>query len=197
MFVKRIVIKGFKTLRSFDTEFNDNLNIIVGDNEAGKSTLLEAVNLALSGQMAGRSVAYDLDPYYFNNDLVTAYFSAIRKGDNAIPPEIVIEAYLNDGGTGELSALQGTNNTLGENCPGLSLSIVLNPGLADDFVTYVKNAKEPDIMPIEFLTVQWYSFAGNPVSVRSLPFRATIIDTSPLLGRWQRGTGASPNETRR
>jgi putative ATP-dependent endonuclease of the OLD family len=178
MHVKRIIVSGFKALRSFDMELGDHLNIIVGDNETGKTTVLEAVGLVLSGQMAGRSVLYDLDPYYFNTGMAAEYFALIRGGGNPLPPQVLIEAYLDDDGTDELTRFRGTNNTRGEDCPGLSMSILLNQDLADDFKAYVSNVKNAEIIPVEFFTVQWRSFAGNSVTARTLPFRATVIDTS-------------------
>ncbi len=178
MHVKRIIVSGFKALGSFEMELGENLNVIVGDNETGKTTVLEAVGLVLSGQMAGRSVLYDLDPYYFNTGMAVEYFTRLRRGENPPLPQILIEAYLDDNSTGELARLKGTNNTRGEDCPGLSMAIVLNQDLADDFKSYVSNVRNAELIPVEFFTVQWRSFAGNSVTARTLPFRATVIDTS-------------------
>ena len=50
MYIKKVHIENFKRFhKSFDIEFNQGINIIVGDNESGKSTILEAIYLALSG----------------------------------------------------------------------------------------------------------------------------------------------------
>ena len=38
--LKSITIKGFKKFQSFNMKFNEHLNILVGENESGKSTLL-------------------------------------------------------------------------------------------------------------------------------------------------------------
>ncbi|MFC2255223.1 AAA family ATPase, partial [Labrys portucalensis] len=43
--IQRIIVKNYRTLKHADVAFNDDVNIIVGNNEAGKSTLLEAINL--------------------------------------------------------------------------------------------------------------------------------------------------------
>ena len=69
MYIKRINIEGFKTFSNFDLDLNKSLNVIVGDNETGKTTLLEAINLALSCQLDGRGVQYELNPYIFNSDM--------------------------------------------------------------------------------------------------------------------------------
>ena len=45
--IKRMNIIGFKKFKNFKTEFNDDINIVIGDNESGKSTLLEAIDVVL------------------------------------------------------------------------------------------------------------------------------------------------------
>ena len=43
--LKQIIIQNFKSLRNLKIQFNNGLNILVGDNEAGKSTILEAIHI--------------------------------------------------------------------------------------------------------------------------------------------------------
>lgn len=44
MYIKKIHIENFKKFKGpFDLELNEDLNIIVGNNEAGKSTIIEAI----------------------------------------------------------------------------------------------------------------------------------------------------------
>lgn len=64
---------------------NDNLNVIVGNNECGKSTLLEAVHLALSGQLNGRPLVVEMHPYLFNLDLVRKYIDSLAAGEKPHP----------------------------------------------------------------------------------------------------------------
>ena len=178
MHIKRIKIKGFKTFREFKLDLTNHLNIIVGDNETGKTTLLEAISLVLSCQVDGRSIQYGLNPYLFNYDMVQSYFEDIRKGESPSPPQILIEAYLDDDQTNELAKLRGINNSEGEDCPGLYLRVELNEDFAEDFREYVRSETSPGIIPIEYYTVVWHSFGDNPVTGRNLPFRATTIDTT-------------------
>ena len=49
--IKKIFIKNYKIFEHFDIELNEDLNIIVGNNETGKSTILEAINLALTKRL--------------------------------------------------------------------------------------------------------------------------------------------------
>lgn len=57
MHISRVKIKNFKCFKdTFSLELNNGLNIIVGNNEAGKSTILEAIHLALTGLSNGKYV---------------------------------------------------------------------------------------------------------------------------------------------
>ncbi|EAF0795408.1 DUF2813 domain-containing protein, partial [Listeria monocytogenes] len=48
--IKRMHIKGLKKFKDIDIEFNEKINILVGENESGKSTILEAINIVLNQQ---------------------------------------------------------------------------------------------------------------------------------------------------
>ncbi len=54
--ITRVHIEGFKRFAHFDLELNPTFNVIVGDNETGKSSVLEAIGLVLTGQYDGRLV---------------------------------------------------------------------------------------------------------------------------------------------
>lgn len=182
MHIKSIKIEGYKTFRKFELDLNSTLNIIVGDNETGKTTLLEAINLVLSCQLDGRSIQYELNPYIFNNIMVKSYFDKLRRGEYTSPPMVLIEAYFDDDQSSALAKLRGTNNSSGEDCPGLYLKVELNEDFADNFREYIHSSDNPDIMPTEYYTIVWRSFADNSVATRNLPFHAKIIDTSLARG---------------
>ena len=61
MAVKKIKIRNFKCFCGlFELELNNGLNILVGNNETGKSTILEAIHLALTGLYCGKSIRNEL-----------------------------------------------------------------------------------------------------------------------------------------
>jgi AAA15 family ATPase/GTPase len=57
---------GLRTLRFVPGEFelNQGMNVVVGDNDVGKSNLLEAFNLALTDRLNGVSIATELSDYW-------------------------------------------------------------------------------------------------------------------------------------
>ncbi len=76
MFIQRVIIENYQCVNSANVSLNEKLNVIVGNNECGKSTLLEAIHLAMTGQLNGRPLLVELHPYLFNLDLVEAYLKA-------------------------------------------------------------------------------------------------------------------------
>ncbi len=186
MYINRVYIDGFKRLTNFELELNASLNIIVGDNETGKSSVLEAIGLVLTGQYDGRLIQYAIDPYLFNVATVNEYFRKRQASENGSPPRILIEAYLQDNaGDAALAKLKGTNNSKSEDCPGLALTIEVDNDHVEALKDYAGDSSNPTVLPVEFYKVAWRSFAGNGVTVRNLPFRAAKIDTS--LARVYRG----------
>ncbi len=179
MFIKRAIIKNYRCLKKADITFNEKLNVIVGNNECGKSTMLEAIHLALTGQINGRPLPIELHPYLFNLDLVQAYIDQLKAGHNPAPPSIHIELYLADDPA--LTVLKGDNNSLRLNLPGVSLKIELNPAHADDFAQYVSDPTEIRTLPIEYYWIRWLSFADNEIlNAKGIPLHASLIDASTI-----------------
>jgi putative ATP-dependent endonuclease of OLD family len=186
MHITRVYIEGFKRFTTFDLELNPTFNVIVGDNETGKTSVLEAIGLVLTGQYDGHLIQYAIDPYLFNATTVANYFQKRQKREHGEPPRILIEAYLqsNDNNPA-LASLKGTNNTRSEDCPGLVLTIDVEPDLVEALKDYAADESNPTVLPVEFYRATWRSFASNGVNLRNLPFRAVTIDTS--LPRAYRG----------
>ena len=63
MFIRKVKIHNFKCYRDFEITLEEGLNIVVGDNEAGKSTILEAINLALTGIISGKSIWNEISQF--------------------------------------------------------------------------------------------------------------------------------------
>ncbi len=173
--IERIVIDNFKSFRHLDLPLNAHMNLVVGDNEVGKSTLLEAIHAVVTGQLHGRNLAYELTPYLFHQPTVQEYLAALAAGKPASPPRISIEAYL--GGDAALASLRGTNNSLRLDTAGIRLLVELNDDYREEFNAYLQQHQGAVSLPVEYYTVRWYSFANNGVTARSIPFDSTIIDT--------------------
>ena len=70
-YIKTLHIEGFKKFSTLDVQFNEHMNIFVGENEAGKSTILEAIKTVLNQQYrnSDKSILKEL----FNTQMVQAF----------------------------------------------------------------------------------------------------------------------------
>lgn len=78
MFINKVKIINYRCYKKFSINLEQKMNIVVGDNEAGKSTILEAVNLAMSGYINGRNIRNELSQNLFNADVVKEYLDALN-----------------------------------------------------------------------------------------------------------------------
>ena len=180
MAIQRVIVKNYRALRSADVNLADGLNVIVGDNETGKSTLLEAINLALRCQINRRPLAYELHPYLFNAEAVAEFVASHNAGAPMPPPEILIELYFAQ--KPELAELLGSNNSLRTNdVPGVSLTIKLDEvHCLEQYNEYVADGGAVNSLPVEYYHHEWLSFAGNQISSRSIALKSTLIDPSAI-----------------
>ncbi len=179
--IERVVIKNYRCLGTSDVVLNRDLNIFVGENECGKSTLLEAIHLALSGQLNGRSIVTEVHPHLFNAEAVASYLAARVAKQTPLPPSIAIEVYFAD--EPGLAKFKGTNNLKNLDAPGISLTIELHEDFAEQFADYFRDFDETSSirsLPIEYYVVRWRNFAGNDVNARGIPFKPSFIDASTM-----------------
>lgn len=176
MRIATVVVKNYRCLRDCTVHLQNSLNIIVGDNESGKSTLLEAIHLALSGLLNGRPIVQELHPYLFNSEAVGTYFSGLPSTE---PPRILIELYFENDAA--LTHLKGAINSRGEDAPGVRLSIDFNEEHRAEYALYVADKTRIRTLPVEFYSITWRGFTGNPIaSSRSIPVKPSLIDASTI-----------------
>ena len=87
--IKKIVIKGFKLFEDFEMYFNSGTNILIGDNESGKSTILEAIEVVLNKKYS------NYDKYIVRDILNRNIVKKFEEGkDFTILPKIEIYLFL-------------------------------------------------------------------------------------------------------
>lgn len=176
MHIRKAIIRNYRVIRQLTVEFNEHTNVIVGDNETGKSTLLEAINLALTGQIGGRPAQYELDSYLFNLEAVNEYLKSLRGGTPQPPPSICVELYFSE--CDSLARLRGTNNSLKEDSPGVVYTIELEQHCQEDYSTYIADPSIVQTVPVELYTSMWRGFDGNQVNARGISLKPALIDAT-------------------
>ena len=173
--ITKVHIRGYRIYKKFTFCPNSKMNILVGDNDAGKSTLMEAISLALTGRISGRGVMEELNPYWFNTELVSQFVAACKAGEKPSFPEILIELYLRD--DDDLQVLCGAvNTTVPTNaCPGVFLRIFANEEYQDMLDEWLKDPNE--LLPVEYYAYEWRSFADRELVKRPRALSVATIDS--------------------
>ncbi len=182
MKIEKINIENFKCFEGkFTLEFTNGVNILVGNNEAGKSTILEAIHLALTGLLNGRYLRNELSQYLFNNIVTQQYLYKVNNGIDTIPPLILIEIFFM--GT-DCPMLEGNGNSDKVKTQGVSFKILFDDNYKEEYEELVKN--ELKTIPIEYYKIEWKSFARETITTRSIPLKSVLIDSSS--NRFQNGS---------
>jgi putative ATP-dependent endonuclease of the OLD family len=173
--IEKVRIQGYRIFKDLTVKPNPRLNLIVGANESGKSTLMEAIALALTGRINGRTASEELNPYWFNMSLVEEFLKNRRAGKRVPLPEIRIEVFLEN--RDELQNLCGAINTdVPTNaCPGIAMRVLPNPEYTAELEEWAKNASP--LLPVEYYSVDWRSFADTVLSNRPKQLATAIIDS--------------------
>jgi putative ATP-dependent endonuclease of the OLD family len=176
--IKKVRVKNFKKFANQAFEFNDDINVIVGDNECGKSSLLEAIELCLNFCHRGKALGPEVMAELFNTDCVKAYISGNHAQTSL--PELLIETYVE--GNPEL---RGYNNSEKEDTEGLLLRMYFDPELVPYYEAFV-NSGNVLTVPFELYKIDWFSFAWNRQTQLGKPINCLFVDPTrlhPTLGR--------------
>ncbi|WP_437897161.1 ATP-dependent nuclease [Sorangium sp. So ce124] len=173
--ITKIKIHGYRIYKDFTLKPNRKLNLIAGANESGKSTLMEAIALVLTGRINGRTASEELNPYWFNTDFVAAFVRQRAAGNRVPWPEIRIELFLENGD--ELQQFCGAHNTdIPTNaCPGIAMRILPDPEYDAEREEWAKEASP--LLPVEYYMVDWRSFDDAVITSRPKQLATAIIDS--------------------
>lgn len=173
--ITKVKISGYRTFRLLEFSPNNRINLIVGGNESGKSTLLEAIALALTGRINGRRASEELNPYWFNIEMVREFVAARKRGELVAFPTIHIEVFLED--RQDLQSLCGAVNSEvpATACPGISMKIQPNSEYSEEMEAWADNPSH--ILPIEYYVEEWRDFGDNIIMYRPKQLCTAVIDS--------------------
>lgn len=173
--IKKLKLKNFKKFAKFEVDFDDEINLVIGDNEAGKSSILSAIDLVLSGSRH-KIETFGLENL-FNEKVITDFLNTDRNYLNI--PKLEIELFLNEQKNDKTS---GKNNSEETECDGLRLKITPNDDYSKNIVDILKN--ENCVFPFEFYSISFTTF--NDISYNSFAkfLKHIFIDNSSVNGEY-------------
>lgn len=169
-YIESMHIEGFKKFERINISFNEHMNILVGENEAGKSTILEAIKIVLNQlhRNADKSVLKEL----FNLQMIKAF--EITPSIQTLPRiYIEIKMALNPKGKNP-EFFYGEVNKSKSGAFGVSFECSFDEELGSGLDAEISAGK----IPYEYYTLKWTTFAGHAYQPVKRPLNFLAINTS-------------------
>ncbi|MCH7754840.1 AAA family ATPase, partial [candidate division KSB1 bacterium] len=169
--IERVKIQNFKQFKEFSVEFNDSLNLLIGDNESGKSTILSAIDIVLSGSRS-KVETYGLDSL-FNTQVLEDFLKSEQKIENL--PILYVELYLNDQNNKDLDGKFNSEDFLSH---GLLLMCEPREDLSKE-IKEILEQKE-DNFPFEYYSISFKTFSGDSYTGYRKFMKHLLIDNTQI-----------------
>ncbi|MCG7639155.1 MULTISPECIES: AAA family ATPase [unclassified Alteromonas] len=166
--ITKIKLQNFRKFRQLEINLKPEINTIIGDNESGKSTILQAIELVSSGSR------HKVEAAGMESLLNKACIDDFNNGNRTIEklPVLRVELYLSNA---ENPDLVGKNNTEDVHLSGLHMICEPNLELAGE----INHALgQDDNFPYEHYTVRFMTFSGEPYSSYRRFVNCLAIDSS-------------------
>ena len=169
--IYKIVLNNFKRFRHIEIPCNESFNIFIGDNETGKSTILQAIDLVSRGSVR-RIEDIGLDRL-FNANAVREFMDGKRACEDL--PILSVELYFAD--TAQID-LNGINNGEHRVCDGIRMECFPDDG----YSAMIKNVllSHDAVFPFEFYKIEFHTFSGDSYNGYTRKHGTLMIDNSAI-----------------
>ncbi|NBD25542.1 ATP-dependent nuclease [Paenibacillus glycinis] len=173
MYIEQLKIKGFKKFKDFTISFNKHINVLIGENEAGKSTILEAIDIALNQKIFNST---NNSEKYFNNDIVHQY-----KTNPSIDtlPRIEIELLFNDENELNSEYFNGLHSSFTPILKnGITFTYKFDESYRELLESMYDGGYDESFVPTDYYIAEWVTFAGRKYINKKSPLKNVLIDNS-------------------
>lgn len=169
--IEKLKLLNFKRFSCFEVDFVSDINLLIGDNEAGKSSILNAIELVLGGSKS-KVEAVGLESLF-----CTTAISEFLAGEKNIEglPKLHVEIHLNEQNNPDLF---GRNNLDGIQANGLQLICEPNEDLTAEIKQVLE--QESDNFPFEYYSIRFSTFAGEAYTGYRKFLRYIALDSSQV-----------------
>ncbi|WP_285666196.1 ATP-dependent nuclease, partial [Escherichia coli] len=170
--ITRLMLQNFKKFPELDLRFSNDRNILVGDNESGKSTILLALDLVLSDSRH-RVEALGVESL-LSQSAVRHFQEGERRADQL--PVLTADVFLSNGGEPDLN---GRQNLAGIDADGLRMRIAPMMEEYGQDIHHVLQ-QDPDNFPYEYYSVQFSTFSGGHFAGFRRYLRHLFLDSARI-----------------
>ena len=175
MTLQRIKLANFKRFPAIEIPLNSDINVLVGDNESGKSTILMALDLVLGGSRT-KVETIGLESL-LNKDAVSRFLLSGKKIEDL--PILSVEVYLTEQNDPNLN---GRNNSDRRDCDGLKLTCQPIWDLSEEIQAILQ--QDGSNFPFEYYEVKFVTFSGTPYAGYNRPVMHLLIDSAQISNEY-------------
>lgn len=169
--ITKIKLNNFKRFKELTLELDPKMNIFIGDNESGKSSILQAIDM-VARRSRTRVEEIGLDRL-FNVDAIASFLNGNRNLNEI--PQMFVELYFNNQMD---ESVYGRNNSDGRDCSGIKLVCEYDRHYGQKLSTILR---EPNAtFPLEFFTIRFETFSGEPFTGYTKKLKNLCIDNSQI-----------------
>lgn len=169
--IEKLRLKNFKRFDDFEVKFASGINLLIGDNEAGKSSILTALELVISGSIAKvESIGLE---NLFLMDTIDEFLKSSRNISDL--PKLHVEVYLEEQNN---PAMSGNYNLSKRTFDGLQLTCEPNEDLLIEIKTILDQGGNN--FPFELYNINFTSFAGIAYTGYNRYFKYISIDSTQI-----------------
>ena len=172
--ITKIKLLNFKRFETFEVEFDDKINLLIGDNEAGKSSILTAIDIVISGSR-NKVETIGLE-YLFNSNVIENFLISTK--DYTKLPKLEIELFLSE----HNEETDGKINSDKVETNGLKLICKPNDDFSKDIVKILK--QENCLFPFEYYSIEFTTFKDQAYSGYKKYLKHILIDNSQVSSEY-------------
>ena len=165
-------MKNYKQFKDLELKFNRNRNILIGENGAGKSSILEVISYVLGASI--RDIENKGLQTLFNVEIIKEYLESDKKYEYL--PELIIEVFISDNNDQfKITGLHNSENNI--ELSGLKMTIHPNVEYANEIRDALKNSA---VFPFDYYIVDFTTFDGRPYTSYNRYLRYVAIDSTKI-----------------
>lgn len=169
--ISKIKLHNFKRFQDLTLDLDPKMNIFIGDNESGKSSILQAIDLVARGSRT-RIEDIGLDRL-INADAISDFMAGGRSLNDM--PKMFVELYFNN----QIDeSLEGRNNSERRVCCGIKMVCEYNTQYSQQVSQILANTNAT--FPLEFYSVTFDTFSGEAFNSYTKKLKSLFIDNSQI-----------------
>lgn len=169
LYIDKMKLSNYKQFKNLELMFNPKRNILIGENGAGKTSILEAISYVLGASI--RDIENKGLQTLFNVEIIKEYLDSDKKYEEL--PELIVELFIANNSQYKITGIHNSEKNV--DLSGLKMTIHPNNDYADEIKDTLKNS---EVFPFDYYIVEFTTFDGRSYTSYNRYLRYAAIDST-------------------